>query len=172
MNIELRPIELSDAADLAANLGQSAISRFFETPFPSPMPVEQSRAFIENILASNSTAQAWVIQADAAHGGTILVHFGSGVYEKNATIGYYVPPSLWGRGVMSAALKLFSCEIFRQKPDLERLEALVTAENVGSCRALEKAGFTREGVLRHKACKNGVFLDLISFSLLREDNKK
>ena len=43
--------------------------------------------------------------------------------------------------------------------DLTRLFALAFSRNTGSIRALEKAGFAREGFLRQAAIKDGVIMD-------------
>ncbi|EEF45273.1 hypothetical protein RCOM_0911760 [Ricinus communis] len=50
--------------------------------------------------------------------------------------------------------------IFDDMPELERLEALVDVENLGSERVLEKAGFMREGVLRKYCILHGQSRDL------------
>ena len=59
--------------------------------------------------------------------------------------------------------------IFSEWPHLERLEARVLVENVGSQRVLEKAGFQREGVLRKYMTLKGKIRDLMMFSLLSAD---
>ncbi|CAN1129181.1 Putative [ribosomal protein S5]-alanine N-acetyltransferase [Linum perenne] len=56
--------------------------------------------------------------------------------------------------------------IFEERPEMERLEALVDVENVGSQRVLEKAGFVKEGVLRKFVVLKGRSRDMVMFSLL------
>lgn len=54
------------------------------------------------------------------------------------------------------AVKAAVAEVFRDRLELERLEALVDVDNVASQRVLEKAGFTREGLLRKEVlCAQG-----------------
>ncbi|KAL4272839.1 hypothetical protein GQ457_13G025500 [Hibiscus cannabinus] len=60
--------------------------------------------------------------------------------------------------------------IFDERPHLERLEALVDVENLGSQRVLEKAGFQREGVLRKYIFLKGRSRDVVMFSLLSTDH--
>ena len=55
---------------------------------------------------------------------------------------------------------------------MERLEAIVDVENVGSQRVLEKAGFQREGVLRKYMILKGKTRDLVIFSLLSSNPKR
>ena len=42
-------------------------------------------------------------------------------------------------------------------------------DNLAEQRALERAGFTREGVLRHAQFRGGGFHDLVIYSRLRGD---
>jgi RimJ/RimL family protein N-acetyltransferase len=50
-----------------------------------------------------------------------------------------------------------------------RIEAHTDVENFAEQRALEKAGFTREGVLRSVVFRDGRWRDALSYSVLRDD---
>jgi RimJ/RimL family protein N-acetyltransferase len=50
---------------------------------------------------------------------------------------------------------------------VNRVEAMTDVENVPEQRALEKAGFTREGVVRGAQYRHGAWHDLVVYSLLR-----
>jgi RimJ/RimL family protein N-acetyltransferase len=50
-----------------------------------------------------------------------------------------------------------------------RIEAGTEADNIAEQRALEKAGFTREGVLRGIGWRGGSWRDGVLYSLLRTD---
>ena len=52
---------------------------------------------------------------------------------------------------------------------MERLEASTDVDNAAEQRALDKAGFTREGVLRSAQFRDGTFHDLVLYSRLRGD---
>jgi RimJ/RimL family protein N-acetyltransferase len=52
--------------------------------------------------------------------------------------------------------------------DIERIEASTDVENIAEQRSLEKAGFTREGILRRAQWRAGAHHDLVSYSILRE----
>ncbi len=52
---------------------------------------------------------------------------------------------------------------------VHRIEADTEAGNVAEQRALEKAGFTREGVLRGVFWRDGAWRDGVGYSLLRTD---
>lgn len=50
-----------------------------------------------------------------------------------------------------------------------RLEAGTDAENIAEQKALERIGFTREGVLRQVAFRDGAWRDHVLYGLLRDD---
>ena len=58
---------------------------------------------------------------------------------------------------------------FSVRPELRRLYALPFASNPASARVLEKAGYTREAVLRQNVIKDGVVLDQWVYAILRAE---
>jgi RimJ/RimL family protein N-acetyltransferase len=83
-------------------------------------------------------------------------------------LGIWIHPSQRGRGHGSAAQRLGATYLFEHTL-LERVEASTEAGNVAEQRALERAGFTREGVLRHGWFRGGEYRDVVVFSKLRHD---
>ena len=53
--------------------------------------------------------------------------------------------------------------------NLHRIESEVVAENEASQRALERAGYKREGVFRKRAWNEGRWHDTIRYAILDED---
>jgi RimJ/RimL family protein N-acetyltransferase len=76
-----------------------------------------------------------------------------------------LPPN-WGRGLMSEALSIFVPFLFATK-NVERLQATVLPDNIGSKRVLEKCSFALEGVLRKLYLYRGVPTDVQIYSILR-----
>jgi ribosomal-protein-alanine N-acetyltransferase len=54
-------------------------------------------------------------------------------------------------------------------PLVHRVSAEVVAENAASVRVLEKSGMKREGRLRGKFFKDGIYRDLYVYSILRNE---
>jgi RimJ/RimL family protein N-acetyltransferase len=52
---------------------------------------------------------------------------------------------------------------------VHRIWAGTEADNIAEQRALEKAGFTREGVIRGAGWRDGTWRDGVIYSLLRTD---
>ncbi|KAL8162201.1 hypothetical protein V2J09_013690 [Rumex salicifolius] len=101
--------------------------------------------------------------------GAITVTKNTGEDSCRGELGYVLGKECWGKGIATVAVKLVAATVFDDWPELERLEALVDVENKGSQRVLEKAGFTREGVLRRYFIMKGKARDMVMFSLLRFD---
>ena len=64
-----------------------------------------------------------------------------------ADFGYVLARSYWGNGVMPEPIAAI-VKITLAHPTIYRMEATCDAENTASARALEKSGFSREGLLR------------------------
>ncbi|KAJ0093436.1 hypothetical protein Patl1_25343 [Pistacia atlantica] len=101
--------------------------------------------------------------------GAISVTPFSGNDKCRGEIGYLLGSKYWGKGIATRAVKMVVDIIFDEWPHLERLEALVDVENVGSQKVLQKAGFMREGVLRKYGLLKGKARDMVMFSLLSTD---
>jgi RimJ/RimL family protein N-acetyltransferase len=79
-------------------------------------------------------------------------------------IGYWVLPPARGRGVGTTVARLLAEHAFTL--GIERVAAYVNLGNIASERVLERAGFTREGVVRSMPKPDGRRVDKTLFSLL------
>ena len=70
--------------------------------------------------------------------GEVAGNVGSWPQADQRLVGYWVGQAYWGRGVATAALRLFLDEV-TERP----LFGFVAVHNVGSIRVLEKCGFRR-----------------------------
>jgi RimJ/RimL family protein N-acetyltransferase len=83
-------------------------------------------------------------------------------------IGIALLPEARGHGYGTEAQRLLVRYLFAHTP-VYRIEAATEAANLAEQRALEKAGFTREGVLRGIGWRDGAWRDGVWFSVLRTD---
>jgi RimJ/RimL family protein N-acetyltransferase len=83
-------------------------------------------------------------------------------------IGVVMLPQARGRGDGTEAHRLVTRYLFAHTT-VNRIEAGTEVDNVAEQRALEKAGFTREGVMRGVGWRNGSWRDGVLYSLLRTD---
>jgi len=86
-------------------------------------------------------------------------------------IGYGIIPSEREKGYGTEAIQLMIDYLFLTK-DIVRIQAVVNVDNISSQRALEKAGFKREGRLRKALWVRGVWKDAYIYSILREEWKE
>ncbi|KAM0839965.1 hypothetical protein ACQ4PT_059967 [Festuca glaucescens] len=86
-----------------------------------------------------------------------------------AELGYVLARAHWGKGVATAAVRLAVAQVFGEVEGLLRVEALVDVPNVASQRVLEKAGFTREAVLRRYCVLKGRVRDMVIHSFISTD---
>jgi RimJ/RimL family protein N-acetyltransferase len=96
------------------------------------------------------------------------VSYGPGDRSKALNFGLSLIPDARGHGYGTEAQRLLAALLFRLF-DIERIEASTDVESIAEQRSLEKAGFTREGILRHAQWRAGAHHDLVSYSILRED---
>lgn len=169
MDCELRSWRLEDAADLAEVLNQKDILDHLRDGIPYPYTTEDAKAFITLMRSADPhKIYAFAIAADQKVVGSVGVFRQENIHARTAEIGYYVAKPYWGRGIGTMAVEQV-CRTLFTHTDLIRVFAHPFAENAGSCRVLEKAGFSCEGTLRKSAVKNGRVLDMKLYALIRED---
>jgi RimJ/RimL family protein N-acetyltransferase len=83
-------------------------------------------------------------------------------------VGIWLAEAARGRGVGTLAQQLVVDLLFRHTT-ANRVEAHTDVENVSEQRALEKAGFTQEGVIRGSQWRNGSYHDGYLYSILRAE---
>ena len=81
-------------------------------------------------------------------------------------MGIWIGPDHRGKGHGSEAQRLGAAYLFDHTL-MERIEAGTEADNIAEQKALEKAGFTREGVLRRACFRAGAWRDMVVYSKLR-----
>ncbi|WP_327090431.1 GNAT family N-acetyltransferase [Nonomuraea sp. NBC_01738] len=85
-------------------------------------------------------------------------------------VGYGVHPLYRGRGFAPEAVRALTAYVF-ERTDLRRIDLTANLDNAASLRVAEKAGFTREGVLRRAVLEDDGPHDLAMFGLLRGDSR-
>jgi len=83
-------------------------------------------------------------------------------------IGIWLRPGARGRGVGRAAQRALA-ELFFAHTAVNRVEAHTDLDNIAEQRALEGAGFTREGQIRGAQWRDGKYRDGYLYAVLRSD---
>jgi RimJ/RimL family protein N-acetyltransferase len=109
--------------------------------------------------------------ADGQPIGTVAwheVHYGPPPKSRAWNIGISLIPEARGQGYGAIAQRLLADYLF-ETTDANRVEASTDVENLPEQRALEKAGFLREGIQRRAQFRAGTHHDLITYARLRND---
>ena len=168
MNCVLRPWKREDADDLAAVLKDRSILDNLRDGLPYPYTREDAVQFIAAMLSADPwKTYAFAITLDGRVVGSIGASRQENIHIRTAELGYYIGRQHWGQGVATSAVQQICAYIF-EKTDILRIFAEPFAENIASCRVLEKAGFQLEGILRQNAVKNGVVRDMKLYAMVRE----
>jgi RimJ/RimL family protein N-acetyltransferase len=88
--------------------------------------------------------------------------------NRRCEVGFWIIPSLRGRGVGSHAVAL-AVSWAMGSLDLLRVEMTTTPENPAVPALARRLGFTQEGVLRARNIQRGQRVDIIWFGVLREE---
>ncbi|GAB2219177.1 hypothetical protein Droror1_Dr00006808 [Drosera rotundifolia] len=166
-SITLRPFTLADAADFLRYASDTAVTRYLRWGPITTLPA--AIAHLETTFIPHPWRRS--ITLDDVSVGYVSIRRGESPDDDacRARIGYALARDHWGKGIMTAALRIAAEKAFEEMEGLVRLEALVEAENLGSVRVLEKVGFKREGVLRKYGICDGVVRDFCIYSLLSTD---
>ncbi|RLQ89785.1 GNAT family protein [Planomicrobium sp. Y74] len=89
---------------------------------------------------------------------------------QSSMIGYVVDKKFNGRGYATEAIRLAVDYAF-QELGLHRVEAGVMPHNAPSIRALEKAGFEREGLARKNVQINGRWQDHVVMAIINPEDE-
>ncbi|MFI5160869.1 MAG: GNAT family N-acetyltransferase [Sphingobacteriales bacterium] len=161
----IRCWEKGDEASLQRNADNTNISGFLLDRFPSPYTMEDARAWVDRLIEQNPLINFAIVIDNKVVGG-IGLELRDDVYRKTALLGYWLSEALWGKGIVTEAVKLITNYAF-ENLDLIRIQAGVLSKNPASMRVLEKAGYLKEGISRNAVIKHGEVLDEHVYAMLK-----
>ena len=172
--IRLRDVTLADA-DMLDDWADSPEIRGEFNDFGPPSPGDRSairEALAKGPLRNDRNGEMIVERvSDGQPIGLVSwheVHYGPPPESRAWNIGISLIPEARGHGFGAIAQRLLADELFATT-DTNRVEASTDAENLAEQRALEKAGFVREGIQRGAQFRAGAHHDLVTYARLRTD---
>ena len=165
--VVLRRCVPADAtAEYLGWLQDPVVNRYLETRWQE-QTLDGICAFVAAMLASSDSV-LFAITCDGRHVGNAKLGPVQGRHAC-ADLSYFIGArDCWGQGLATEAIRAL-CQVGFVRLGLHRLQAGLYAGNVGSGRALEKAGFTREGVWRRQLAGPDGWEDHVFYGLLREE---
>ena len=167
-HVIVRPIQQDDLAILGQwDHDQAFIGEF--NNFGLRGYGSHTPAFAEHGLLTDRSGTLVVTTLERELVGRVDYHltgYGPNEGSKAYRIGIALAPPHQGKGYGVEAQQLLCAYLFATFP-IMRVEAVTDSTNRPEQRALEKAGFTREGVLRKAQWRNGAWHDQIIYSKLR-----
>jgi RimJ/RimL family protein N-acetyltransferase len=170
--VRIRPLAEAELA-LAARLSQDADDAGPFGFFGFRDPGRLRREFAENGLLTSDRGTLAVALAEPPEAGEFL---GDVSWRRVPTapsshtwnIGIGLLASARGHGYGTTAQRLLAEYLFAHT-QANRVEASTETANAAERRALEKAGFTFEGVLRGACFRGGQWRDMACYAMVRSD---
>nr|WP_314589948.1 GNAT family N-acetyltransferase [Paenibacillus terrigena] len=167
--LKLRQLRLDDASDLYDYFSKDEVTEYYDlATFTERKQAEDLiQMWIDSFSSLRSIRWGVTLKSEDRVIGTCGFHKWS---QKNrrAEIGYELSPAYWRQGYMSEVLDaVIRCGF--HELGLNRIEAQISQDNIGSRKVLEKAGFQEEGVLQDYFYLKDRFVDAAIFAVLKRD---
>ncbi|MDE1548827.1 GNAT family N-acetyltransferase [Jeotgalibaca caeni] len=162
--LTLRPIELSDAADMFEYASDEENTRYV---FEQHKNLEETKDAIATFFMANPAGKyAIELKETKKMIGTIDIRV---VEEhKHAEIGYVLNKRYWGKGYMTEAATAL-LQLAFESMKLEKVYACHDADNVSSGKVMIRLGMQREGILRQHRIHKGKRIDTVYYGILRDE---
>lgn len=167
--IRLRDLTLADADLVDAWNNDPERSEFNDFGEPqSPLPRD---VLADRPLRNEHNGMLMVETLEGEPIGTVgwhKVRYGPSPQSDAWNIGIELRPEARGRGLGTEAQRALARYLF-ETTDMNRVEASTDVDNIAEQRALEKAGYVREGIQRGSQFRAGGYHDLVTYARLRDD---
>ncbi|QIY69024.1 GNAT family protein [Streptomyces sp. RLB1-33] len=166
-DVTLRPVAEYDLPVMERFLTEPETAAPFQW-FGWRDPDHWRRKWDENRMLGDDAGHLMVVRGEERLGfvGWRKIRPTPSTYYWNMGIGLL--PEARGKGWGTQAQRQLVGYLFAHTT-VVRIEADTEAENIAEQRALEKVGFTREGVLRSLSFRDGRWRDGVRYSILRDD---
>jgi RimJ/RimL family protein N-acetyltransferase len=170
--VRLREVTLADAPALDRRDADPAVGGEFNDFGPRVRrPVAEQLAKVQRLVSIERGRLVVERRSDGMVIGDVSWHatrYGPGDTSLALNMGIALYPEARGQGLGTEAQRLLA-ELLLDRFEVERIEASTDIDNIAEQRALDKAGFTREGVIRRAQFRAGGYHDLVGYSFVRGD---
>ena len=161
--VTIRPFTDSDVERIPELIGNQKVLDNLRDGIDLPYTMDHAKDFIHRVKDLNPILN-FGIEYKGELVGTVGIVPQKNIHRMNAEIGYWLGEPYWGKGIMTQAIKL-ACDYAFSELKVKRVFAGTFDYNIGSYRALEKAGFELECVIKDGLFKRGQFFDERVYSI-------
>jgi RimJ/RimL family protein N-acetyltransferase len=168
-DISLRSLELSDLDDLWQWFADREVVRYSLSLWLFPYSRHETQTWLEKTLTDKHTLTLGIVERTS--GALIGIAGIASMSLINRSGEYFIligNKESWSKGYGTEVTKLI-VEYGFATLNLHRIALTVSEVNSAGVKAYERAGFTREGVLRQACYRDGQYHDKIVMSILRPD---
>lgn len=163
--ISLEPVRAEFLPEFIRWFSDMSVTRYLLRR--TPMSLKQEEEWFDTISKASDSVQ-WAITLEGAPIGVTGIHHIDTI-DRGAMTGAIIGVrSEWGKGFATEAVRLRTDFAF-QELNLERLETMSFAENMGMHKALERSGYRKIGTRTRSQYREGRWHDTILFELLRSE---
>ena len=167
--LRLRPLRESDAQGIFAIRSNPTVMRYHSSP--PWTSIDQAVVLIADALIAMQSGEHMRLGLELADKETLIGVCGLFHFEqqcRRAEMGYELHLDAWGKGYMNEALQAVLTYGFSNL-GLNRVEADIHPDNVGSAKVVERLGFKKEGHLRERWIVGDEVSDSTIYGLLLSD---
>lgn len=167
----LRPITMADVPAIFEYASNPNVSKY--VPWSVHRTIADSEVFVKDYILKNyenEVPEPWGATIKAL-GDKIVGTAGCMWISKpwkTMELGGISAEPMWGNGYAYEASRAVLDYVYRNY-DVNRIYAKCHLENVASARVMEKLGMKREGIMRACVYKEGKFIDMYCYSILRAE---
>lgn len=163
----LRPYTLADAARVQQMCNDWEIAKT-TLALPHPYPDGAAEQWIATHAESFEKGTLLSLAITLKPVGTVVGTVSLSIRDVHSRgeLGYMIAREHWNRGYCTEAARALIDYGF-DKLDLNRIQAIHFTNNSASGRVMQKAGMTKEGILRRYVRNRGEFVDVVMYSILR-----
>lgn len=165
VSVALRPLALEDIRLVLTWRNLPQVSAYMYTDHQIS-DVEHARWFAGAM--GDPSKRYWIIELDGEAVGVANLYDISESQRRASWAFYLADDRVRGRGVGSATERFVLRYAFEEL-GLDKLCCEVLATNGGVVKMHERYGFTVDGILRKHVSKEGVRVDVVTMSLLRDE---
>lgn len=166
--VRLRPVESADVPLLHRWQNDPEVSGQWSSVYPMAYS-QLEHLYTSQPAVGDERGAFLVVHGENTAAGLITYHrIWSAPHSPGYNIGISIAPEHRGQGFGSEAQSLLADYLLSVFP-IGRVEASTDLENIPEQRALERAGFSREGVLRSAWWREGRWHDMVMYSRVQGD---